>query len=100
MRRLRSSYQSRSVSASRKDRITEQYYRNALLTSSMSTGGIVGTIGALRLARCTTPHDASLLGRTGRRTFGRELQDGNELLQSDSEDLGNVYERLALGNGV
>ena len=53
------------------------------------------------LAWGTTPHDTSLLGRSSRlRTFGCELQDGHELLQSDFEDLANFHERLALGNGV
>ena len=47
------------------------------------------------------PAGTSLLGRAGwRRTFGRELQHGNELLQSEFEDLGNFQQRVAFANGV
>ena len=33
-------------------------------------------------------------------TLGGELQDGNELLQSDFEDLGDLRNRVAAGNGA
>jgi|SRR5271157_1964721 len=42
-----------------------------------------------------------LTARRGRRgTLSRELQDGNELLQSDFEDLGNFHKRLDVRNGL
>src|SRR5271157_3154206 len=39
-------------------------------------------------------------GRGRRRALGRELQDGDELLQSEFEDLGNFQKRLAVRNAL
>ena len=47
------------------------------------------------------PHDDWLTPSRGRRrTLRRELQDGDELLQSDFEDLGNFQKRVAVGNAL